>query len=126
MAGWLQNTENIGTGWKAPGDFQAPNIGTLVGEILRNKLLRDKMTQENIADTIKNVQAQRQSQAYLEAAQQAGILPEGDLGPLGVKGASLLAQEILRKKEADARAAHLAALTAHVGGGRGRGGGGGR
>ena len=86
------------------------------------------MTQKNIADTIKNVQAQRQSQAYLEAMQKAGILPEGDYGALGAEGASDLAKQILAKKVADARTEHLTEMEARLsagGGGRGRGGGGG-
>ena len=87
MANWLSNPENVGTGWKAPGDFQAPTIGNWWVRYLANKLLRDKMTQENIADTIKNVRGERQADKYLRLAKEWGIVP-ADYEAGGVGGAA--------------------------------------
>lgn len=121
----LQGSGNIAEGWGGPPQLSAPNIGNLVGEILRNKLLRDKMMQENIADTIKNIQQQRESAAYTEALQKAGLLPEGDYGGLGIKGGESLADMIQRQKAEQALETHRSAMEARIGRGRGGGGGGG-
>lgn len=133
MPGWLGvDADPISKGWGPAPQLQAPNISGLVSAILENRLTRDKMTQGNIADTIKQLQEQRQSQAYLEAAQQAGLLEGVDtekLGALGIRGASDLAEQIRKKQDADSLEAYrgdkLAARISSSGGGRGGGGGGG-
>ena len=60
MAIDLQNKENITTGWAPPPQFHAPEIGSLVGAILRDRLGRQELTQKSIADAIKQYQEQRQ------------------------------------------------------------------
>jgi hypothetical protein len=106
--------------------LDAPSIGPLVASILANRLARDKMTQESIADTIKNVRDERQSGEYLDAMKAAGLIPQDyDAGGLG--GAKLgtgLAQMIQHQQEFQAREEHRRAMEARIGG-RGRGGSGG-
>lgn len=122
MAIDLQNPTNIATGWGRPPDFSAPNIGGMVGDILKTRLLREEQQQKQIADAIKNIQSQREEAAYVDAAQRAGLLPEGDTG-YGGKYGSELARQIQAKRVADSLIARRAQLEAATG--RGRGGGGG-
>jgi hypothetical protein len=111
----------ITAGWGGPPQLSAPSIGGLVGEILRDRLAREKMTQENIAEAIKNIREERQSNAYIEAAKAAGLIPQDYAagGAGGAKYGTALAKMIQDKKEADA----LAAWRGRLGAGRGRGGG---
>jgi hypothetical protein len=89
MSSWLGvDAKNIASGWPDPPQLSAPNIGELVKSILQNKLARDKMTQENIADTIKNVRQERQSNQYIKAAKEWGLIPQ-DYEAGGVGGATL-------------------------------------
>jgi hypothetical protein len=97
----------IVAGWGGPPQLNAPNIGELVKSILANKLARDKMGQENIADAIKNIREERQSNAYIDQLRAAGLLPEGDIGgAYGAKNATTLAKMIQDKREADALAGY--------------------
>jgi hypothetical protein len=107
MAIDLQNSQNISTGWGRPPDFSAPSIGSLVSGILENRYRNQKLQQESIADAIKQYQSQRESSAYIEAAQKAGLLPEGDYGGLGLKGGSDIARLIAHQNEAAAREAYM-------------------
>ena len=111
---WLGvDAPNIAHGWAPEPQLSAPNIGELVKSILANKLARDKMTQENIADTIKQIQQQRASKAYLAGAQQAGVIPwdvntEG-FGPYGGQYGSDLAKRVAEvKQQADLDKYHTA------------------
>ena len=130
MAIDLQNRENIQTGWPGPQKFDAPSIGSLVSGILENRYRNQKLQQDTIANAIKEFQQQRESSAYIEAAQKAGLLPEGDYGGLGLKGGSDIARLIAHQNEASAREAYMKpyyeALTERAGrpSGGGRGGGG--
>jgi hypothetical protein len=86
---------------------------------MRDKLLRDQMAQQNIADTIKQIQQQRASGAYLEAARQAGVLPEGALegvdSPYAATAAGNLAKLLLAKREEDRRAAAAQTYPTQIG-----------
>jgi hypothetical protein len=121
---WLTtNALPITAGWGGPPQLSAPSIGGLVGDILRDRLAREKMTQENIAEAIKNIREERQSNAYLDQMKAAGLIPEdyaaGGLG--GAKLGTTLAAAIRQQKEDALRAQYHAARLS----GRGRGGGGG-
>ncbi len=84
----------IVAGWGGPPQLHAPEIGGLVGSILRNKLGQQELQQKNIADAIKEYQSQKSDAAYIQAAQNAGVLPQGDYSGMSAKEASDLAQRI--------------------------------
>ncbi len=115
----------IVAGWGGPPQLHAPEIGGLVGKILENRRSQQEFTQKNIADAIKQYQQQRESSAYTEALQKAGLLPEGDYGGLGIKGGESLADMIMRQKAEQALEAHRAGLLGVAQQRVGRGGGGG-
>jgi hypothetical protein len=94
MAIDLQNPTNIGTGWGRPPDFSAPSIGSLVAGVLENRYRQQKLQQDSIAEAIKEYQSQRSDKAYIQAAQNAGVLPQGDYSGMSAKAASDLAQRI--------------------------------
>jgi hypothetical protein len=127
MAITLQGSGPIVEGWGPPPQLHAPEIGSLVGAILRNRLGQQELTQKSIGDTIKQLQQQRESAAYTYALQKAGLLPEGDYGGLGIKGGESLADMIQRQQAEKAMEAHRASLleiaqqrVGQGGGGRGR------
>jgi hypothetical protein len=118
----------ITAGWGGPPQLNAPSIGGLVGEILRDRLAREKMTQENIAEAIKNLREERQSNAYIDAAKAAGLIPQDYAagGAGGAKYGTALAKMIQEKKEAEELARWRDRLrTGRGGGGGGAGGAGG-
>jgi hypothetical protein len=123
MAWLTTDAKPMVEGWGRPPDLSAPNIGTLVGEILRNKLARDKMTGESISGAIKNVMASRQSDAYLDAARAAGVLGEGDTSELGgiygAKYGQTLADQIKDMNAEKSSAAYKDALAKHLTSGSG-------
>lgn len=112
-------------GWGGPPQYHAPEIGGLVSGILRNRLEQQKFQQDNIADAIKQYQQQRQEQAYTEALQKAGLLPEGDYGGIGLKGGASLADLLRRQKAEQALEEHRAGMLGLAQQRLGRGGGGG-
>ena len=129
MAGnWLGvDAPNIATGWGPAPQLQGRDLSGMVAAILRERLEREKLTRESISDTIKHIQQQRASGAYLDAARSAEVLPEGamegvDSPYAGVLGGKL-ADQIREKKAEEARAKYTQALGDAVGGG-GDGGGG--
>jgi hypothetical protein len=67
----------IGAGWAPEPQLHAPDIGSLVRAVLENRQFQQTNTEKNIADTIKQLQAQQQSGAYGQALQNAGIVPQG-------------------------------------------------
>jgi hypothetical protein len=99
--GWLGvDAPNIAAGWGPPPQLHAAPISGLVEAIMRDRLVRQKMGQENISETIKNIQAQRAGSAYLAAAKNAGLIPESDLsGAYGAKYGESLADTILKQQK---------------------------
>jgi hypothetical protein len=117
---WLGlDAPNIMAGWGGPPQLHAAPIGDLASSILHNRLLREESAKKTIADAIKQFQEQRQSQAYTDALQKAGLLPEGDYGGLGIKGGESLADMIMRQKVETEKEAYMKpyyqALTARAG-----------
>jgi hypothetical protein len=85
----------INAGWGPAPKLDAPNISYLVSSILNDRREREQQTQKNIADAIKNIQAQRQSGAYGQALQNAGIVPQGvDVSGLSTPQSTELAKLI--------------------------------
>jgi hypothetical protein len=66
----------------------------MVRAILQNRQFQQAQTQESIANTIKQLQGQRSDAAYIQAAQNAGVLPQGDYSGMTAAQASNLAQRI--------------------------------
>jgi hypothetical protein len=105
----------IVAGWGGPPQLHAAPIGDLVSSILKNRQYQQEYTHRNIADAIKQFQAQRESRAYIEAAQKAGLLPEGDYSGLGLKGGESLADLINKQAAEKSLAAYREALGGEAG-----------
>lgn len=92
---WLGlDAPNIAQGWGGPPQLHAPDISGLVHSILQNRLAQQEFQQKTIADAIKQGQDERSRQAFLQAAQNAGVLPQGDYSGMDTKSAAALAQLI--------------------------------
>ena len=109
MANWLGNPEKVYSDRDV--SLSAAPIGTVLAAILHDKLQRQKMTQESIADTIKNVQAYRQRDAYTEALRNAGLTQGQDISGLSDPDATRLAQLIQQQTPDTQRDALLEAQT---------------
>jgi hypothetical protein len=104
-------------GWAGQPTYSSPPIGTLVGDILRNRLATQVNQQQQMSDLAKTIQNQRVGQAFVTQAQASGLLPQGDLGALGAQGPSSVAELIkLRQAEEDPeQAARIALLKSQAG-----------
>lgn len=91
---WGAQGEPIVSGWGAAPELRAPEIGSLVTGILRNRLGQQELQQQTVADAIKNIQQQRADEAFVQAAQYNKLLPPGDYSGLSAKGAGTLAELI--------------------------------
>lgn len=92
---WLEgDARNISSGWGPEPKLEAPNIGATLSAILTNRRVQQQQTQEALTAAIKAQQDRNSSAAYIQAAQNAGVLPQGDYSGMTAAEASNLAQRI--------------------------------
>jgi hypothetical protein len=94
MAFLEQDAKPLVAGWGPPQQLHAPDIGSTLGAILRNRIAQQQQTQDALTAAIKAQQDRNSSAAYIQAAQNAGVLPQGDYSGMSEKAASDLAQRI--------------------------------
>jgi hypothetical protein len=94
MAFLEQDAKPLTAGWGPPQQLHAPDIGSTLAAILNNRRLQQQQTQEALTAAIKAQQDRNSSAAYIQAAQNAGVLPQGDYSGMSEKAASDLAQRI--------------------------------
>jgi hypothetical protein len=105
----LQGSGNIAEGWGPAPQLHAANISGVLGEILQQRRYQQALMQKNISDTIKNIQSQRQGDAYAEALRNAGLTQGQDISGLSAADATRLATLIqAQTPDTDVDALHQA------------------
>jgi hypothetical protein len=118
MANFLSNDDSIQGKWGPPPKLDAAPIGAVLAALLHDKQVQQEQTRRAISDTIKNIQQQRASGAYLDAARQAGVLPEGALEGVdspyaGVMGGKL-ADQIREQADSTSRRSYEDAIRQRI------------
>jgi hypothetical protein len=115
---FLSNDDSIQGKWGPPPKLDAAPIGAVLAALLHDKQVQQEQTRRAISDTIKNIQQQRASGAYLDAARQAGVLPEGALEGVdspyaGVMGGKL-ADQIREQADSTSRRSYEDAIRQRI------------